>query len=732
MGKLLSIAFIFLTTFSFSQKSAYIPLYLQDTTSIDGSQFTWSKTAESDNFTLIWGNTVGTDPATYSDSTLAFEPAVILDTLEAIYRAYKDFGFANDSVGTNLSVYKIPVIMYNTWGATGAEGYANGGDADGVIGAFWVHPIAMHGGHVAAHELTHSLQAQTTIDYRASHSLGPVWNNAGIFWETHANFMRNLLYPTDVTAWGMDVYHIETWGDWKNTYENYELLMAIMESDGIDMVNRLWRESYSNEYPLQTYKRLSHFTQEQFNEKMFEYARRMATFDFSYHGLGAYFRQYHSNDQLNYLPSVQAAYTILKQDSLVTTHYQVPIELAPEESAYNIIPIYPDPDSCSVIVKFKGHTDANPHTGWRYGFVAAKTDGTLGRYGTTYSENTNEIAFSLLPGETSMYLIIMGAPADDITTNASNDTWHGYPKHFRFPYELTISGGKPEGFQAGSDFRSRLKVSGHLHSNGNGWIDNTASVASTVYVAPNAMVLGSSAITGNVSIQNTALVKDATISGNVIVKENAFIIGGTYSDHAVIKGQSYAENNTMSGNGMMDMRAKVSNYSLSGTVEVGGDVVVYNDTGNCDNGVYYRMTNYYEDNLLECDGRTAMHPANSDVNNTFSPFSMSQMNMLCNCASFPDCLTTGVLQRTVIEKAVTIYPNPTTGMFQLSMDNRQLQLNNVKLSIYNVMGEKVCSRDGKQLTDSTSIDLSDEPNGIYFMQLKTENNVITKKIIINK
>ncbi|MEP6646062.1 MAG: DUF6055 domain-containing protein, partial [Saprospiraceae bacterium] len=135
----------------FAQKNAYIPLYLQDTTNVDGKQFTWDKTAESDNFILIWGNTVGTDPSSYSDPNLAFNPQVILDTLEYIYHKFKTFKFVDDQPGTNLSLYKIPVVMYNTWGPDGAQGYANGGDADGVIGAFWVHPIAMHGGHVAAH-----------------------------------------------------------------------------------------------------------------------------------------------------------------------------------------------------------------------------------------------------------------------------------------------------------------------------------------------------------------------------------------------------------------------------------------------------------------------------------------------------------------------------------------------------------------------------------------------------
>ena len=93
--------------------------------------------------------------------------------------------------------------------------------------------------------------------------------------------------------------------------------------------------------------------------------------------------------------------------------------------------------------------------------------------------------------------------------------------------------------------------------------------------------------------------------------------------------------------------------------------------------------------------------------------------------------TTGVSENTSNEIAVSIYPNPTTGIFQLAVGNGQLT-STATLSIYNVVGEKIYVKDGKQLNASTTIDLSDQPNGIYFMQLKTEASTLTKKIIINK
>lgn len=52
-----------LTVTVFAQKTACIPNYLQDVGNVDGNQFSWSKTRQSANFTLIWGNTVGPNPA---------------------------------------------------------------------------------------------------------------------------------------------------------------------------------------------------------------------------------------------------------------------------------------------------------------------------------------------------------------------------------------------------------------------------------------------------------------------------------------------------------------------------------------------------------------------------------------------------------------------------------------------------------------------------------------------
>ncbi|MGK0390923.1 MAG: hypothetical protein ACI94Y_003683, partial [Maribacter sp.] len=122
--------------------------------------------------------------------------------------------------------------------------------------------------------------------------------------------------------------------------------------------------------------------------------------------------------------------------------------------------------------------------------------------------------------EEFLYFVVMGAPPSGIMTNQTNDTWQGYPKKFRYPYDLTISGAYPEGFQEPENFRAQIKTNGSLHPNGGGWIEVGASVDNSVYVGPYAIVRGNSVLTGNVRIENTAMLYHATLSGNAVVKDN--------------------------------------------------------------------------------------------------------------------------------------------------------------------------------------------------------------------
>ena len=78
-----------------------------------------------------------------------------------------------------------------------------------------------------------------------------------------------------------------------------------------------------------------------------------------------------------------------------------------------------------------------------------------------------------------------------------------------------------------------------------------------------------------------------------------------------------------------------------------------------------------------------------------------------------------------LNERIIIYPNPTSGTFQITSDNLRI----MNAEIYNVMGEKVYA---SIITNQSSIINLDAPNGIYFLQLKTEQGMATKKLVISK
>jgi len=78
------------------------------------------------------------------------------------------------------------------------------------------------------------------------------------------------------------------------------------------------------------------------------------------------------------------------------------------------------------------------------------------------------------------------------------------------------------------------------------------------------------------------------------------------------------------------------------------------------------------------------------------------------------------------DNAISIYPNPTSGIFVIASGAKQSHI-----EIYNVLGEEIyrSSVIGHQ---SSVVDISSQPSGIYFLKVQTEQGSAVKKIIINK
>ena len=73
-------------------------------------------------------------------------------------------------------------------------------------------------------------------------------------------------------------------------------------------------------------------------------------------------------------------------------------------------------------------------------------------------------------------------------------------------------------------------------------------------------------------------------------------------------------------------------------------------------------------------------------------------------------------------KSLLIYPNPTSGKINVEANNI------AEIEVMNVVGQNIAIY--KVNADSYEIDMTGFDTGVYFVNVKTENEIITKKIIL--
>jgi hypothetical protein len=74
---------------------------------------------------------------------------------------------------------------------------------------------------------------------------------------------------------------------------------------------------------------------------------------------------------------------------------------------------------------------------------------------------------------------------------------------------------------------------------------------------------------------------------------------------------------------------------------------------------------------------------------------------------------------------IDIFPNPSTGLFNLK--NTNLLGAEFTVNVFDNFGKQVLNK-----KNATTIDLTNQANGLYTIQVLSENGIATKKIILNK
>lgn len=91
-------------------------------------------------------------------------------------------------------------------------------------------------------------------------------------------------------------------------------------------------------------------------------------------------------------------------------------------------------------------------------------------------------------------------------------------------------------------------------------------------------------------------------------------------------------------------------------------------------------------------------------------------------AKIEDGTNQGGIKNSKITEIISVYPNPSRGIFNLNLKN----INEGNISIVNTLGEIVYQSEVNN--QSSVLDLSNYPKGIYFLQLKTRDSLITAKL----
>ncbi|MES2617497.1 MAG: immunoglobulin-like domain-containing protein [Bacteroidota bacterium] len=97
---------------------------------------------------------------------------------------------------------------------------------------------------------------------------------------------------------------------------------------------------------------------------------------------------------------------------------------------------------------------------------------------------------------------------------------------------------------------------------------------------------------------------------------------------------------------------------------------------------------------------------------------------------WPKCYnsTTGLKKAPNADDAVSVYPNPTTGIVTLDLET--LMAKNATIEVFNAMGQQVLTQNYSEATGKFTVDLTGLAKGVYTIKLKSEGQIVVKRVIL--
>jgi hypothetical protein len=125
---------------------------------------------------------------------------------------------------------------------------------------------------------------------------------------------------------------------------------------------------------------------------------------------------------------------------------------------------------------------------------------------------------------------------------------------------------------------------------------------------------------------------------------------------------------------------------------------------------------------------TSLNAYSNEANVIFRFAFVTDQSVTQEGAVIDNVVVTGVLSNGAVqlENQFSIYPNPSNGLFQITWNEPV----SIDLNVYDLSGKLILNKKDAA-GGSDEIDLSQVAQGVYFLNIKTENGSFTKKLIVH-
>ncbi len=259
------------------------------------SEGTWffGRSAQSEHFILFWeagyGEYGDVTPSDCENTRYRVDVQEFLDWAEECYDEYVNVLKFAEAGKTQLDNYKFEIFLHYS-----TEWAAYGWGQDNVVGCLWVNPDAANSKSTVAHEIGHSFQYQTYCDLlynkvissdnnRASFRYDRGENGTG-FWEQTSQWQAAVMCPEEAFGnWYFSVFCENAHRHFLHEdmrYGSFYLHYYWTDKRGIESIAEIWKVSRSPKDAIEVYRDLYSLTQEELNAELYDYAARVATWDF--------------------------------------------------------------------------------------------------------------------------------------------------------------------------------------------------------------------------------------------------------------------------------------------------------------------------------------------------------------------------------------------------------------------------------------------------------------------